>query len=1461
VSRLEEYVKSGKPKSLVEYAGVKGQKSLSEYAGVSTPDVSTASLSTAFKGPGDAGPEPSLSTGNRLGMAALGAGEGAQNTVKRLLNTLAASASPLGQATPKPFEESNKAGLLAEMLRPSNTALENVGAGAIGLAPYMVPIAGQGLFAADVATQPEAIPEMGKDVVRSLSDILRVGQPLPPPDVVERVRQRPVETFANAVLPIGLIAGASGKLGSKFKGKTPSVKKMSAMDAKYRAAAGPARGMTPEEYAKAVYDQTGGQSRGLTPEEYAKAVYQQQAGPGRGMTKEEYTKATADMTNKRPLGLPAPDNTGVMVKTPPKGEVVASALPQMKLFRIQDKIKNGKPLTPLEQALWNHYQMKLGSKSKSPISPVEEPAPIETGKQAKIRVGELPGEDIARAETDGTITVDKDKFFGHSPKDQADIIAHEQAHFLEEKISPEYKARLFDNPTVMKYRGRNINEKLANMIQDGTVPPEVLADYPDLAAKYGKPEVAPAPVETGAATYINADVLERVKKYQPKSTSLDDAPTLGELMTGEGIRRYDIDPDVKVIYDENMTHPRAMFKAGPKDANVAPKYIVLGKNSDAATIIHEAVHTARLKKGRSMEPSLAEPSAERATPVAPKPGTNVPEKGIIEPPTPPAETAKVPEPPLGERAESQLAVRAEADAIEAKLTKDFGELPEYKTMNMADQAKRAQETLDADYEKAKRMAMGQEPPPTGIREASMYEAVKIRAIKEGDVETLRQLATESTVPTKLSEYGQAIKAADSELMNDPVRVMRDVAKTRAERGKLTGKKYAVEQIASLRKQLEEAKTALSERIAGKVEANGKKSYGSKNKIVTQESYQQALKDIRGYATQMSSGVDPKALAAISKIGAYHFEAGTRAFAEWSARVVADAGEWVKPYLPELHKEISNDRRQQIGLKAQKTRLANETKKFGQKLEDLDLTKEERRVIKLDPEAIRLKQKRDQAKRNYQAAMDASGSVTKEEAAEIVRLSDDYMAKRGAWEAKLKENESDLKKYLKTKPRERFEYGASQVVYEHYIDHLKGGDAPIKTMLKNRAGEFGTTWKTNAPRAVGEAGLDAAKVVADNSVSLVSTLDNSFIGSQGAYTFLTHPTKWFNGAVNSFADWGKTIGGKNTKDALMADVYSRPRYMNGEYQKAGLIATSEEPFPSSFVGRIPALGRVFRASEQAFTGSALRMRLGVYDLLADRAIKNGVKWGDNDIVSFGEVINSLTARGGAKWTNNPLIRLAMWAPKMLQGQIDVLTVHRLGSGLESNRARWEASKNLLKITAEVASFMALCNYLKPGSAPTDPKSTAFGKVKIGDTYYQYAPRAIGLVVLASRLITGKTTNLAGKTTKLEPGFGKRTRLEVVSDFVTGKFNPPAGVLRDALRGEFFDRSKFTLGGAIYRSHTPIFLQQSIALKDNASADRVAAALLDGLGVSSTTPFEYKPKQGSQNAPYAPTADHAPTAPRP
>jgi hypothetical protein len=105
------------------------------------------------------------------------------------------------------------------------------------------------------------------------------------------------------------------------------------------------------------------------------------------------------------------------------------------------------------------------------------------------------------------------------------------------------------------------------------------------------------------------------------------------------------------------------------------------------------------------------------------------------------------------------------------------------------------------------MAMGEGKPPEGIREATMYEAVKIRALREGDTETVRKLATESIVPSRLSEYGQAIKAADSRLMEDPVKVIQDVTEARVENiEKTTGKKPTPKQTEEVKKYRKNSKT-------------------------------------------------------------------------------------------------------------------------------------------------------------------------------------------------------------------------------------------------------------------------------------------------------------------------------------------------------------------------------------------------------------------------------------------------------------------------------------------------------------------------------------------------------------------------------------------------------------------------------------------------------------------------------
>lgn len=83
----------------------------------------------------------------------------------------------------------------------------------------------------------------------------------------------------------------------------------------------------------------------------------------------------------------------------------------------------------------------------------------------------------------------------------------------------------------------------------------------------------------------------------------------------------------------------------------------------------------------------------------------------------------------------------EAKAIEAGLTDSFGDLPEYYQVSKADQAERVVKYMNEDYESAKAIARGEKAPPKDILLVSMFEGVKQRAIADGDLELVHELAT------------------------------------------------------------------------------------------------------------------------------------------------------------------------------------------------------------------------------------------------------------------------------------------------------------------------------------------------------------------------------------------------------------------------------------------------------------------------------------------------------------------------------------------------------------------------------------------------------------------------------------------------------------------------------------------------------------------------------------------------
>lgn len=126
---------------------------------------------------------------------------------------------------------------------------------------------------------------------------------------------------------------------------------------------------------------------------------------------------------------------------------------------------------------------------------------------------------------------------------------------------------------------------------------------------------------------------------------------------------------------------------------------------------------------------------------------------------------------------TKLASTLEADTVAKGIEADFGKSPEYSTMNMRDQAVKAIEVIK-DTKRTNDILEGKVTPPEGIKLGSVYTAAKLDAIKRGDVNRINELSR-SKVNELASSYGQEVKAFDSNIANDPVRIIKEVRETRA----------------------------------------------------------------------------------------------------------------------------------------------------------------------------------------------------------------------------------------------------------------------------------------------------------------------------------------------------------------------------------------------------------------------------------------------------------------------------------------------------------------------------------------------------------------------------------------------------------------------------------------------------------------------------------------------------------
>jgi len=340
-------------------------------------------------------------------------------------------------------------------------------------------------------------------------------------------------------------------------------------------------------------------------------------------------------------------------------------------------------------------------------------------------------------------------------------------------------------------------------------------------------------------------------------------------------------------------------------------------------------------------------------------------------------------------------------------------------------------------------------------------------------------------------------------------------------------------------------------------------------------------------------------------------------------------------------------------------------------------------------------------------------------------------------------------------------------------------------------------------------------------SLLSSLDNSFFGRQGFVTLANEPKVWAKNFIKSWGDIGMELKGVDATAVIKADVFSRENAINGKYKALGLDIgiDTEEAFPSSLPAKIPLIGRLFKASESAYNGAALRMRADLADLyIKQYEDMGGVSLKESGL---GRLINSMTGRGHVNLTpgQSRFFNSTLFSIKWVKANLDLLSLYQLDSKMDP-KIRKQAAMNALKPILLIAVTLGIFKLLDPESVEDDPRSTDFGKIKIGDYKINISLGVGALFTVAARLASKSIKTSRGRVKRIGTGkFGDVGIYDLITGYFDGRLSPIARNLKDIWSQETFNGEKVSVGGIIKNMTVPIPAQnvsQMIELASNGDA---------------------------------------------
>lgn len=330
--------------------------------------------------------------------------------------------------------------------------------------------------------------------------------------------------------------------------------------------------------------------------------------------------------------------------------------------------------------------------------------------------------------------------------------------------------------------------------------------------------------------------------------------------------------------------------------------------------------------------------------------------------------------------------------------------------------------------------------------------------------------------------------------------------------------------------------------------------------------------------------------------------------------------------------------------------------------------------------------------------------------------------------------------------------------------------------------------------VGQTAVQIADVITTPALKpLKAAMDASYLLRQGFKVLATDRKAYSKAVVDSFQALKNVLSSKDKAEAVMrefkAKALAHPYYDELVVKGKLSVNAAEETFPTTVGEKIPALGGIFRASNNAFTifsqSARLELASDVYEkLLLNRGVENITPEMLKDI---GSVVNSITGRGSlgkAEAISEGLNRI-FFAPRYVRSSIDTFALpFNTALTPEARQLALKSSRNTL---AGIAGILGVASAF--GDVELDPFSNNFGTMVIPGTNAKRVDLTAGhgqYVRLFAQSLAGKRTDAKGKTIEFGDSktFKPDTRAGNIGKFVSNKLAPGPSMVKQLFSDEQF-----------------------------------------------------------------------------